>query len=158
MNSAIKIARVVFDALSEADQESLYIWMGKKLVEPPPPLHKSADDGVPKWWLAKLESGHVLPDAGWPTTLLVDDLGDDFIESLKHDMSRRGNVTAMGRFLISVGAKEEKTSSIKAPGGNSPRRRLYHLRPLDKCRAAFEAKYGPRNTQTRLTIRPVETR
>lgn len=147
MNKAIKIARMVFDGLSPPDQISIYSWMGKRVPNPPGPKRAEGTpmDSAVKWWLKKLKSGNVVPDAGWPATLLVDDLTSDYIAVLKRDhLTRRGNATAMGRFLKGEGAVEEDKSSVKNPGKvGPPRQRHYTLHPLDTCRAAFDAKHGP---------------
>jgi len=130
-----KIARLLFEDLSPDEQVRFYWWMGKELqTEGDRPMNSASE-----WWLGKLKSGHVLPGAGWPDMLPIDDLTDDYIEAVKSKKSVRGNATAMGRFLETVGAVEKKRPSVKNREG---RRRHYVFNDLGKCRVAFEWEYG----------------
>lgn len=145
MSNALKIAHMIFDDLSPADQVSFYAWMGKQVPvqENDAPLESAA-----LWWLAKLKSGNVVPGAGWPTMLRCEVLVDDYVMAIKRNLSSRGNATAMGRFLETVGAVEKKKPSIKVQvtAGAKPRRwKHYVFHDLGECRAAFEAKYGPQD-------------
>ncbi len=151
--------RLLIKNLSTSDAEALHKWLGKQLP-------KKAEACTPNmtsatlWWLAKLKSGNVLPGIGWPSTLPVDDLTSDYINAIPRDITRRGNATAMGRFLKPVDAVGKKKSSVKTevtiragePGGESlkpgatitrtKRARHYIFRGLDTCRAGFERKHG----------------
>ena len=145
--------------MSASDEEAFLKWLQKRVpakAEAETPNMTSAA----LWWLAKLKSGNVLPGIGWPTMLPVDDLGSDYINAMKRDITRRGSVTAMGRFLKPIDAVGKKKSSVKTevtiragePGGESlkpgatitrtKRARHYDLFDLDTCRAGFERKYG----------------
>lgn len=151
--------RLLIEDLSASDIEVLYKWIGKllpKQVEAETP----AMDVAALWWLAKLKSGDVLPDVGWPKDLPVNDLVEDYVNVIKRDITYRGNSTAMGRFLKKVGAvgktklssNTEVTIRAGEPGGEglrpggevtrTLRRRHYALYRLDACRAGFEAVHG----------------
>lgn len=143
MKNNTKAIHLFIEDMSASDIEALYKWIGKllpKKTEAETPTLSSAA----KWWLAKLKSGNVLPGIGWPTMLLVDDLGSDYIKAMKRDITHRGSVTAMGRFLKKVGAVDSDKPSIKPKGPGRHDRRLHHYLPhgLDKCREEFEAVYG----------------
>ena len=159
MTNATKMAHMAVEDMSTAEVETFLKWLQKQVpvkVEAETP----ALDSAAKWWLAKLESGNVLPGIGWPKELLVDDLGSDYINVLKRKITRVGNKTAMGKFLEKVGAVEKKRPSRKIrvtiragePGGEglrpgaevtrTRRGRYYIFHELGACRAAFEAKYG----------------
>jgi hypothetical protein len=155
----IKAARLLVEEMSASDAEAFLKWLQKQVpqkIEAETPTLSSAA----LWWLAKLKSGNVLPDGGWPTMLPVYDLGSDYINAMKRNITRCGNVTAMGRFLNQVGAREEKIPSHKTevtiragePGGEglkpgavvkrTKRVRHYVFFDLDTCRAGFERKHG----------------
>lgn len=160
MSNAIKMGHLAVEDMSASETMTFLNWLQKRApakvkAEAPPAL-----TGAPKWWLAKLKSGNVLPDVGWPSTLPVNDLVQDYINVVKRKITRRGNATAMGRFLGDVSAVEDKKSSRKTevtiragePGGEglrpgatitrTKRARYYVLHGLDECRDGFEKKYG----------------
>ncbi len=106
-------------------------------------------------------SGDVLPGRGWVTTLPIDELTSDYVNVIgQRGLSRRGNATAMGRFLEKVGAVGKKKPSRKIevtiragePGGEGMipgavvtkevRRRHFIFFDLDTCRAGFEKEHG----------------
>ncbi len=159
MKNPIKAARLLVEDMSASEAETFLKWLQKQVpakVEAETPTLTSAA----LWWLAKLKSGNVLPDGGWPKDLPVNDLGRDYINALGGNLSWRGSVTKMGRFLKQVGAVEENKPSYKTkvtiragePGGESlkpgatitrtKRARHYIFRGLDTCRAGFERKHG----------------
>ena len=159
MKNSIKAARLLVEDMSASEAETFLKWLQKQVpqkIEAETPTLTSAA----LWWLAKLKSGNVLPDGGWPTMLPVDDLGRDYINAMKRNITHRGSITAMGRFLEEVGAVEEKRPSLKTevtiragePGGEglrpgatvtrTKRPRHYIFFGLDTCRAGFEAVHG----------------
>ena len=162
MGNSNKAARLIIEDMSASDMAALYKWIGKllpKQAEAETPTLSSAA----LWWRAKLKSGNVLPGIGWPTTLLIGDLVEDYIEAIKRNITRRGISTSMGRFLKTVGAVEEKKPSRKGkvtiragepdskgfkPGVDgviNKRIRYYVFHELGKCREGFEVKYGPQD-------------
>lgn len=162
MGNSNKAARLIIEDMSASDMAALYKWIGK-LLPKQAEAETPALDVAALWWLAKLKSGNVLPGIGWPTTLLVGDLVEDYIKAINRNITYRGNATAMGRFLKRVGAREEKIPGVKrrvkvragepdakgfkpgADGVITKRVRQYVLHGLDKCRAGFEAEYGPQD-------------
>ncbi len=109
---------------------------------------------VEEWWYQKLLNGSVLINGdGWQTDLPVEHLVKDYIEEVKRfNISKRGNATAMGRFLKKV-CPVIKTSSRKTEyevqdeGGHLTRwvhrrARWYQLPTLVKARAIWEEQYG----------------
>ncbi len=81
MKTSTEIARLAVEDMSASDAETFLKWMHKRVpekVETETPTLSSAA----LWWLAKLKSGNVLPDGGWPKDLLVNDLGRDYIRRL----------------------------------------------------------------------------
>lgn len=163
MKNNTEAIRMLINNLSTSDAGALHKWLGKllpKKTETEAHTKTRTLTDAAKWWMAKLKSGNVLPGIGWPTMLSVDDLVEDYINAIKRNISRRGNATAMGRFLSTVDAVEEDKSSVKTevtiragePGGESlkpgatitrtKRARHYILHGLDDCRAGFEEVYG----------------
>ncbi len=136
MKTATENARLSVEDMSASEEASFLKWLRKRRPEAETP---TLDDAA-RWWRAKLKSGDVLPGIGWPATLMVDDLTNDYIEELKHDITVRGDATKMGRFLVKVGAVEDKKSSVV--GVWVGRKRQYTLRGLDECRDGFEEEYG----------------
>ncbi len=81
MENNIKAARLLVEEMSASDAEAFLKWLQKQVpqkIEAETPTLSSAA----LWWLAKLKSGNVLPDGGWPTMLPVDDLGSDYINAM----------------------------------------------------------------------------
>ena len=112
MKTSTEIARLAVEDMSASEAGDFLKWMQKQVptkAEAETPTLTSAA----KWWLAKLKSGNVLPDGGWPKDLLVNDLGRDYIKALGRNITHRGSSTAMGRFLKDVGAVEEDKPSYK---------------------------------------------
>jgi hypothetical protein len=107
------------------------------------------------WWLNKLVEGTLLPDVdGWPTEVIKDHLTDDYIEHTKRwNVSRRGNQTALGKFMSKVCPRLsviQKLTKVEVPSGDGyvikVERRLYHwiIPDLEACRARWEELHGPR--------------
>lgn len=139
MKTSTEIARLAVEGMSASEAEAFLKWLQKQVpqkVEANTPTLESKE----LWWLAKLKSGNVLPDVGWPTMLPVDDLGRDYIAAMDHDITTRGNVSAMGRFLLKVGAVEKLKPTCKM--GRGRRGRCYVIHGLDECRNKFEVLFG----------------
>lgn len=107
------------------------------------------------WWLNKLEEGTLLPDQdGWPVEVVKDTLTDDYIEHTKRwNVSRRGNQTALGKFLKKVCPRLEplqKLARVERPTGDGYivkiDKRLWHwmLPDLELARARWEELHGAR--------------
>ncbi len=109
---------------------------------------------VEEWWYQKLLNGAVLTnDDEWQTDLPVDHLVGDYIREVKRfNLSKRGNATAMGRFLKKVCPAIQTSSrktehEVQDPEGHwtrwkHHRTRWYKLPTLDKSRAMWEESYG----------------
>lgn len=164
MKNATKMAQLAVEDMSASQVAKFFKWMQTRMPEEVEVEAKTSNlKSAAKWWLAKLKSGNVLPDVGWPSTLPINDLTQDYINVVKFKMSLRGNATSMGRFLQTVGAVEKNKSSRKTevtiragePGGEglqagtevirTRRVRYYVLHGLDDCRAGFEAAHGPQD-------------
>lgn len=106
------------------------------------------------WWLNKLLDGQLLDEEEWPSEVIKDRLTDDYIEHTKRwNVSRRGNQTALGKFLNRVCPRLEplqKVAKVEVPTGDGyvikVERRLYHwlLPDLETCRRRWEELHGPR--------------
>lgn len=107
------------------------------------------------WWLNKLTEGTLLPDTdGWPSEVIKDHLTDDYIEHTKRwNVSRRGNQTALGKFLAKVCPRlsvVQKLTKVEVPTGDGyvvkVERRLYHwlVPDLRLCRERWEELHGAR--------------
>lgn len=61
-------------------------------------------DPMQEWWYQKLFEGRLLRKGdSWPHEVRKDDLVDDYVNhTQRFNITRRGNATAMGRFLIRV--------------------------------------------------------
>jgi hypothetical protein len=136
MKTATENARLSVEDMSASEEASFLKWLRKRRPEAETP---TLDDAA-RWWRAKLKSGDVLPGIGWPATVMVDDLVEDYINALKRKITKRGNSTAMGRFVTLVGAVGKDKSSVV--GVWVGRKRQYTLRGLDECRDGFEEEYG----------------
>lgn len=120
---------------------------------------------IEAWWERKLETGILLSDRreeGWIRMLTVADLTDDYIAHTgRTGISKRGNATAMGRFLKSFMPKIKTPSptmhvDINAgevdgaryrPGTVAQvksRVRHYDLPDLPNARKFWEEAYGKR--------------
>jgi hypothetical protein len=111
------------------------------------------------WWLNKLEEGVLLPDQdGWPAEVIKDHLTDDYIEHTKRwNVSRRGNQTALGKFMHRMCPKLEpiqKLAKVEVPTGDGyvvkVEKRLWHwlLPDLETCRARWVELHGARDWST----------
>ena len=109
---------------------------------------------VEEWWYQKLLSGCTLIRGDeWQTDLPVEHLVNDYVNEVKRfNISKRGNATAMGRFLKKVCpcivTSSRKTSyEVADEEGHWTRHvhrraRWYHLPTLDKARSMWEEQYG----------------
>ena len=141
MTKNTEIAHLIVEGMTASAEEAFLKWLIKRA--PVKPMETSDLTDAALWWLVKLKSGDVLPGKGWPSMLPINDLVEDYINAIKNDFTKRGNSTAMGRFLKDVGAVQKKKSSRKSLSKDGTRRpRHYTLHGLDACRAAFEAIYG----------------
>ncbi len=109
---------------------------------------------VEEWWYQKLLSGCTLSRGDeWQTDLPVEHLVNDYVAEVKRfNITKRGNATAMGRFLSKV-CPAIKTSSRKTDFEVQDedglwtrhvhrRARWYHLPTLEQAREMWEEKYG----------------
>jgi hypothetical protein len=106
-----------------------------------------------EWWYRKLQNGRILDqDATWTRDTLCDALTQDFTSyAEKWKFSRRGNETALGRFLSRVcphiqKAQRRVTVEEYDPDGRThrvaKRAYFYDFGTLDKCREAWDTMYG----------------
>lgn len=107
------------------------------------------------WWLNKLEEGLLLPETdNWPADVIKNLLVDDYIDHTKRwNVSRRGNQTALGKFLSRMCPRLgiiQRLAKIEVPTGDGYTRkvekRLYHwtLPTLVECRDQWSRVHGPR--------------
>lgn len=110
-------------------------------------------DITEEWWFRKLQDGRVLDmDAQWERDVACDSVIQDFTSyAEKWKFSRRGNETALGKFLARVCphvVKSQRRVTVEEEGemGRPVRvaRRLYYydLGSLDKCRESWDKLYG----------------
>lgn len=116
-----------------------------------------------QWWYQKLQAGLILEEhSGWQSTVLKSALIDNFTEEMKQwNTQRRGNPVQLGRFLTHIvpGIQSiQKQVSVKIHVGqgifvdDDPKKRYHYVFPaLDKCRAAWEDKYGKVNWDAPVT-------
>lgn len=106
-----------------------------------------------EWWFRKLQDGRLLEtDADWVEEVACDTITSDFTNyAEKWKVSRRGNETALGRFLsrvcphvnrfqkrVSVDEYDREGRSKRVP----KRMYFYDFGTLDQCRTAWEKIYG----------------
>jgi hypothetical protein len=107
------------------------------------------------WWLNKLEEGLLLAEnEGWPVDVIKDHLVDDYIDHTKRwNVSRRGNQTALGKFLKRMCPGLDiiqKLAKVERPTGDGfiikVEKRLYHwiVPDLTACRERWEKLHGER--------------
>lgn len=106
-----------------------------------------------EWWFRKLMNGRILDsDERWLEEIPCDVLIADFTAyAEKWKFHRRGNETALGRFLSRVAphmdkiqkriSYDERTEDGRLNRINR-RAYLYHFAGLEKCRKSWEAIYG----------------
>ena len=107
---------------------------------------------VEEWWYQKLLNGCTLSNGDeWQTDLPVDNLVDDYVREVKRfNITKRGNATAMGRFLKKVCpciTTSSRKTSFEVQEEHWTRHvhrrtRWYNLPPLDKARSMWEDQYG----------------
>lgn len=106
-----------------------------------------------EWWYRKLQNGRVLDsDSEWTKVVSCDQLTVDFTTyAEKWKFSRRGNETALGRFLSRVCPHVSKTQrrvtveEYDQGGGTrrvSKRSYFYDFGSLDNCRSIWDTLYG----------------
>lgn len=111
-----------------------------------------------EWWFQKLEDGQLLrgaraDDDAWPDKVRKDALVDDYIDyTRRFNVSRRGNQTALGRFLGRVCPKlttVQQAATWEEPAGQGFTRTMkgrayfWVLPTLAEARAAWVRQYGP---------------
>lgn len=149
MTKNTEIAHLIVEGMSASTEEALLKWLIKRSPVKPMETDKESYLGMAEeWWLAKLRSGDILPGRGWINVLPIQALTEDYVTQLRrHDVTVRGNGTAMGRFLKRICYKLS-ISSMLAREGNcreadmGKRIRHYRFPDLDICREVFEEAYG----------------
>lgn len=107
------------------------------------------------WWLNKLNDGSLFSDQDeWPNEVRKELLVDDYIEHTRRWMiNRRGNQTALGKFLKRVVPKLDVIQQMACwdePAGDGfmrkvEKRAYFWLLPsLDECRERWEDIHGTR--------------
>ena len=160
MYDVIKDLLQQVNRLSVAEREEFM-----RLAAALPPMADGLDLEVhEEWWLRKLDAGSLYGDDGWTTTpIMIEPLTDDFTAyTRRYHITKRGNATAMGRYLKKVCPLIKKSSrkapvEIRAgdPGGEGfrpgssvkkkKRIRHYQFPTLDVCRLDWERRYGARD-------------
>ena len=114
-------------------------------------LSMSVDE---EWWFRKLQNGRLVDsDAEWTEAVPCDTIISDFTTyAEKWKFSRRGNETALGRFLTRVCPHIERTQKrVAVDVYNEDARRnerkkkrlyFYDFKDLKKCRNSWEKIYG----------------
>lgn len=106
-----------------------------------------------EWWFNKLTDGHISPlTHSWIPTILCHDLIEDYVEyTKKFNVTRRGNATALGRFLkeacppsFTRTQSAESVIVIQADGAEITidRPYMYVLPDLKACRDWWDEKFG----------------
>ncbi len=109
---------------------------------------------VEEWWYQKLLTGCSLRNGDeWQTDFPVEQLVNDYVAEMKRfNISKRGNATALGRFLRKVcpgiiPSSRKTTFEIPDEDGHWSREvhrraRWYTIPVLSKARAQWEEQYG----------------
>lgn len=103
--------------------------------------------GAPeKWWLAKLQSGDLLPGRGW-INIRVMDLSDDYIQQLRcpGGTPQHYGEEAMIRLLGDLVPGLVLMSMDTKDNGKVRYIRYYEFPGLEECRSHFETMYGKQN-------------
>lgn len=106
-----------------------------------------------EWWFNKLQEGRILDSHDeWERFVPVDNLTQDFVKYMElWRFNRRGNETALGRFLNRVCPhlqKVRKRANVFVDDGYGGSRRVsrrimyYDFGTLDQCREAWEKSHG----------------
>jgi len=106
-----------------------------------------------EWWYRKLQNGRILDHhSSWDRDVLCDSITHDFTNyAEKWKFSRRGNETALGRFLSRVCPhinKSQRRVIFEEPDEQGRPRRVakrayyYDFGTLDQCREAWTKIYG----------------
>ena len=106
-----------------------------------------------EWWFRKLQDGRIFNhDAEWERFAQTEHVITDFVKYMEiWKMNRRGNETALGRFLSRMVPHLEKVRrriSVDVDNGyGQPRREsrrgmFYDFGTLDQCREAWEKNHG----------------
>lgn len=106
-----------------------------------------------EWWYQKLRDGQLLRSGdGWPEEVVQDDLVDDYIEHTRRfNIQRRGNQTALGRFLNRVCPRIRRIRKLgerEITSGDGwsrvvKRRMMYLMMPsLQEARDTWDRLYG----------------
>lgn len=107
-----------------------------------------------EWWFRKLQNGRLMDsDSKWLTEVACDQIISDFTAyAEKWKFSRRGNETALGRFISRVAPhskRHQKRVTVEEYDHEDGRSRrvskriyFYDFGSLDKCRASWEKLHG----------------
>ena len=159
MSRTNDIVRLLVEQLRSKEEEALRVHLNHRAADRELQL---SEPGVrllnnnETWWLAKLESGHLLMDRGWPIQLRAAEMTDDYIKKCRRwNVSKRGAATSMGRFLSKVCPNIRKVSRqalvVIESGRYKPgtanevmkRVRFYQFPNLEHCRATWDVRHGP---------------
>jgi len=106
-----------------------------------------------EWWYQKLYAGSMLRDKdGWPSTVVFDDLVDDFVQhTMRFNLTRRGSQVSLGKFLAGVcpnftRVKMAVEVDVLMPDGWTAKKKLRKMcaimPSLEKARTAWEKVHG----------------
>lgn len=107
-----------------------------------------------EWWYNKLIEGRLLHNGDrWMTDVVCDDLVDDYINYTRRlNVARRGNATAVGRFLRRVVGpsltRTQRLANVRVDAGDgftkevSKRRHFWGITDLADARARWAELYG----------------
>jgi hypothetical protein len=106
-----------------------------------------------EWWYRKLQGGQLFEtDIGWERFAQTERVVSDYTNYMDTwKQSRRGNETALGRFItrvvphISKCQKRISVSELDYDGREksvSKRANFYDFGTLDQCRQSWESKHG----------------
>lgn len=108
-----------------------------------------------EWWHRKLTAGRILDThARWSDWVVCDEIVEDFTTYAdKWKFSRRGNETALGKFISRVCPhvkKKQKLVTVEredprgyAPVSSTKRSYIYEFGSLEECRRSWESVFGP---------------
>ncbi len=120
-----------------------------------------------EWWFRKLQNGRILDtDGEWTRHVQCDALRDDFTDYADTwKFSRRGNETALGRFISKVCPhvkKSQKRLSFDEYDTDGRLKRVtrrtyvYDFETLEKCRKSWEDLYGNIEWEEPVRLEPDE--
>lgn len=112
-----------------------------------------------EWWFQKLDEGCTLREGEeWLTEVPTHQLVDDYVEHARRfNVSRRGNQTALGKFLqrvcpqLSTHRRRVEVETLSAEGWSTKKMRyvrFYQLPELEEARARWVKLYGEEEWET----------